>query len=164
MSNKATYKIDALDCKILNELQTNGRLTNLKLAEKINLSPAPTLKRVRKLYSKGVIDGIHAVVSRSYFGYNYRCYVIFTITKYHYTELVSELVKHPRITSIFRLKERQMESKGIRIQCLLESKNFDQFKAQYKQIAQNKDYLLNIEVINIAQTYKTNGSLMLNQQ
>lgn len=55
--------IDHLDVKILTILQAEGKITNLKLAEKINLCPAATLERVRKLELQGFIQSYHAQLS-----------------------------------------------------------------------------------------------------
>ena len=56
-------KLDKIDAKILELLQTNSKITNLELSKKIGLSPAPTLERVKKLESIGVIESYHAKVS-----------------------------------------------------------------------------------------------------
>lgn len=48
--------IDRQDLRILRELQENGRLTNVDLAQRVNLSPSPCLARVRELERSGVID------------------------------------------------------------------------------------------------------------
>ena len=41
--------MDALDKKIIYELQKNGRLSNFDLAEKVGLSPSPCLRRIKNL-------------------------------------------------------------------------------------------------------------------
>jgi Lrp/AsnC family transcriptional regulator, leucine-responsive regulatory protein len=46
---------DAIDVRILAELQEDGSLTNVELAERVGLSPSPCLARVRALEEKGVI-------------------------------------------------------------------------------------------------------------
>ena len=48
--------LDAIDLKILHELQENARLTNAELATRVNLSPSPCLTRVRALESAGIVD------------------------------------------------------------------------------------------------------------
>jgi DNA-binding Lrp family transcriptional regulator len=55
-----TLPIDQLDYKILTILQANGNTTNVQLAEKIGLSPASTLARVKKLEIQGFIKSYHA--------------------------------------------------------------------------------------------------------
>lgn len=47
--------LDAIDLRILSELQENGHLTNVELAERVGLSPSPCLTRVRALEESGVI-------------------------------------------------------------------------------------------------------------
>ena len=47
--------MDKLDKKILQELQKNGAITNLELAEKIGLSPSPCARRVKQLAESGII-------------------------------------------------------------------------------------------------------------
>ncbi len=47
--------LDKIDCKILAELQNNGRISNVDLAAQINLSPTPCLERVRRLERDGYI-------------------------------------------------------------------------------------------------------------
>lgn len=56
-------KLDRIDIKILYELQKNGRITNVELAELVNLSPSPCLMRVKKLQSEGYIDGYSAQIN-----------------------------------------------------------------------------------------------------
>ncbi len=52
--------IDAIDRRILAELQENGRITNVDLASRTGLSPPPCLRRVRRLEEAGFIRGYHA--------------------------------------------------------------------------------------------------------
>ncbi|MGI4747575.1 MAG: Lrp/AsnC family transcriptional regulator [Janthinobacterium lividum] len=55
-------KIDAIDRRILAELQRDGRLTNNDLAVRIGLSPSPCLRRVRALETAGLIKGYTALL------------------------------------------------------------------------------------------------------
>lgn len=59
---------DAIDRRIIAELQANARLTNVDLAEKVGLSPTPCLRRVKRLEDAGVIEGYRAVLSRDEVG------------------------------------------------------------------------------------------------
>lgn len=52
--------LDRTDIKILNVLQKDGRLSNIKLAEMVNLSPTAVLARVQKLTKDGYILGYEA--------------------------------------------------------------------------------------------------------
>lgn len=55
-----TYPLDAIDRRILRVLQADGRISNLKLAEAVHLSPTAVLERVRRLTRDGVILGYRA--------------------------------------------------------------------------------------------------------
>jgi Lrp/AsnC family leucine-responsive transcriptional regulator len=54
--------LDAIDRRILHELQNDGRLTNLELAERIGLSPSPCLRRMKRLEEEGVLSRYVALV------------------------------------------------------------------------------------------------------
>ena len=51
-----TPDIDATDWKILDRLQGDARISNVRLAESVSLSPSPCLARVRELEARGYID------------------------------------------------------------------------------------------------------------
>jgi Lrp/AsnC family transcriptional regulator of ectoine degradation len=55
-------RLDAIDLRILDAIQRDGRITKLALAEKVGLSPTPCWLRLRKLEKAGVISGYHAKV------------------------------------------------------------------------------------------------------
>jgi len=55
-----TADLDRIDLKILNVLQADGRLSNLKLAEAVALSPTAVLARVQRLTREGYILGYEA--------------------------------------------------------------------------------------------------------
>ncbi|WP_030199848.1 Lrp/AsnC family transcriptional regulator [Streptomyces sp. NRRL S-87] len=54
--------MDRIDRHILRELQNDGRLTNLELAQRVGLSASACMRRVRQLEQDGVIQGYRAVV------------------------------------------------------------------------------------------------------
>lgn len=56
----AGCKLDRIDRRILAELQSDARLTNQALSERVALSPSACLARVRRLEQAGVIQGYHA--------------------------------------------------------------------------------------------------------
>ena len=55
--------IDRLDLRILNTLQRDGRISNLKLAESVALSPTAVLARVQRLQRNGYILGYEALLN-----------------------------------------------------------------------------------------------------
>jgi DNA-binding Lrp family transcriptional regulator len=52
--------LDAIDRRILQELQADGRMTNVELARRAGISAPPCLRRVRRLEEAGIIRGYHA--------------------------------------------------------------------------------------------------------
>ncbi|WEJ35329.1 Lrp/AsnC family transcriptional regulator [Devosia sp. SD17-2] len=55
--------LDPVDRRILRELQRNGRMSNVELANAVGLSPSPCLRRVKLLEEKGIIDRYIAVLN-----------------------------------------------------------------------------------------------------
>jgi len=49
-------KLDRIDLKILSEMQRDGTITNLDLADRVGLSPSPCARRVKQLEDSGIID------------------------------------------------------------------------------------------------------------
>jgi Lrp/AsnC family leucine-responsive transcriptional regulator len=58
------HQIDAIDRRILDALQGNGRMTIQDLAEKVGLTTSPCLRRVRALEDQGVIRGYVAIIDQ----------------------------------------------------------------------------------------------------
>jgi Lrp/AsnC family leucine-responsive transcriptional regulator len=60
--------LDPVDCRIIEALQADGRLTNVELAERVGLSPSPCLRRVKRLEHEGYIETYRAVLGRERLG------------------------------------------------------------------------------------------------
>ncbi|MCP4964075.1 MAG: Lrp/AsnC family transcriptional regulator [bacterium] len=63
-----THQLDRTDRAILAALGTNGRISNVALAEKVHLSPSACLRRLRRLEDSGVIDRYAAVIDPAKIG------------------------------------------------------------------------------------------------
>ncbi|MEM9103086.1 MAG: leucine-responsive transcriptional regulator Lrp [Pseudomonadota bacterium] len=63
MSRNHLRAIDRIDRKILDELQRDGRLSNVELARRVGLSPTPCLERVKRLEKSGYIVGYAALLN-----------------------------------------------------------------------------------------------------
>jgi Lrp/AsnC family transcriptional regulator, leucine-responsive regulatory protein len=68
-------ELDAIDRRIVGELQGNARLSNIELAEKVGLSPSPCLRRVKRLEREGYIDGYRASLTRSRIGLGFSVFL-----------------------------------------------------------------------------------------
>ncbi len=62
-------RLDAIDWKILAELQADGRMTNVELARRVGISAPPCLRRVRALEEAGYIRGYRALLDEKRLGY-----------------------------------------------------------------------------------------------
>ncbi len=68
-SNVVSTDLDAIDWKILRELQNDGRITNVELARRVGISAPPSLRRVRALEEAGYIKGYRALLDEKLLGY-----------------------------------------------------------------------------------------------
>jgi DNA-binding Lrp family transcriptional regulator len=57
--------LDAIDLKILRELQENGRISNVELSRRVGISAPPCLRRVKWLEGAGIIRGYRAMLNAS---------------------------------------------------------------------------------------------------
>jgi DNA-binding Lrp family transcriptional regulator len=71
--------IDSTDLKILRILQDEGRISNLDLAKKINMSPPPTLRRVRDLEQGGFIDEYRANINATKLGFDLTVWIFVSL-------------------------------------------------------------------------------------
>ncbi len=67
--------LDPIDCRIVAELQSDGRLSNVDLADKVGLSPSPCLRRVKRLEQEGYIAGYRAALRRDRVGLRFSVFV-----------------------------------------------------------------------------------------
>ena len=74
-------QLDRIDLKILRVLQGNGRISNIDLSRRINLSPAPCLARVRRLEKAGYITGYKAELNPELLGLSLLAYVEITLDR-----------------------------------------------------------------------------------
>ncbi|MBL3654990.1 Lrp/AsnC family transcriptional regulator [Fulvivirga sediminis] len=94
---KDKVKLDRIDLKILKILQANAKITNAQLAQEIGLSPAPTLERVKKLETSGVIKSYHAKLNTQKVGLGVSTFVMVTLKGHNkdnieiFTESISEI-------------------------------------------------------------------------
>ncbi len=69
-------KLDDIDRKILAELQSDGRMTNVELAKRVGISAPPCLRRVRTLEESGFIRGYHADVDSRALGFEVQVFAM----------------------------------------------------------------------------------------
>jgi len=99
-------KLDAIDRKILELLQRNSNITNAQLAQEVGLSPAPTLERVKKLETAGIIKSYHAVVDTASVGLGVSTFVMASLkghNKENITKFISAISAIPEIVECHHL-------------------------------------------------------------
>ncbi len=73
-------RLDAIDLKILKELQDDGRITNVELARRVGISAPPCLRRVRALEEAGFIKGYRALLDEKMLGYEVTVFAMVHLT------------------------------------------------------------------------------------
>ncbi|MEL6545139.1 MAG: Lrp/AsnC family transcriptional regulator [Myxococcota bacterium] len=79
-------QIDEIDERILRELERDGRLSNVRLAEAVSLSPSACLRRVQQLERSGVITGYRAQVAPRARGVSMTAYVLVGLSRHTQSE------------------------------------------------------------------------------
>jgi len=74
-------ELDATERQILRLLQTDGRMSNVTLAEQIGLSESPCFRRVKRLEEAGLIRGYSAIVDQRLLGLSVTAFVLVTMEK-----------------------------------------------------------------------------------
>lgn len=90
-----TIDFDRIDMRLLEILQSQGRISNLELAEAINLSPAQTLRRHRRLEEMGVIKRYETRLDAQMLGFGVVAFIQVTMERGH----VRDLSKFKRMIS-----------------------------------------------------------------
>lgn len=73
--------LDRIDMTILKTLQVDGRITNVELAQKVNLSASPCLDRVKRLEAEGYIKRYGAFLDASKLGFGMTAFVQVTLDR-----------------------------------------------------------------------------------
>ncbi|TDD12027.1 Lrp/AsnC family transcriptional regulator [Nonomuraea diastatica] len=98
--------MDRIDRRILQELQSDGRLSNTELADRVGLTPSPCLRRVRHLEETGVIRGYRALLDGGAVGSGFQAFVT-VVMRYEDQETVAEFERQvagmPEVVEAHRL-------------------------------------------------------------
>ncbi|MEM5275514.1 winged helix-turn-helix transcriptional regulator [Cupriavidus taiwanensis] len=84
----APIKLDRLDLRILAQLQRNGRMTNVDLADSVGLSASPCLIRVKRLEQAGYIGGYSADIRLEKLGDILTVFTEVTLEDHHREDFV----------------------------------------------------------------------------
>lgn len=88
--------LDAIDWKILKELQDEGRITNVELSRRVGISAPPCLRRVKRLEDAGIIKGYRALLNTPMLGMDVVAFCLIGLHHQSETELktFADLTRH----------------------------------------------------------------------
>ena len=97
-------KLDNTDLRILDQLQSDGSLSNVELARRVNLSPSPCLARVKALESSGVIQRYVALASAAALGLGLTVFISISLkaqSKATLAEFEAHIARHNEIMECY---------------------------------------------------------------
>ncbi|EKU55898.1 Lrp/AsnC ligand binding domain-containing protein [Acinetobacter courvalinii] len=129
--NGPIYTLDRTDLKILDILQTDGRISNSKLAELVNLSPTAVMARVQKLTKDEFILGYEAKLNPNKLNANFLVFVEVLLDKttpHVLDDFIDAVTQYPEIV------ECHMVSGGFDFLIKLRSAGMEEFRRIAGQI------------------------------
>lgn len=94
--------LDKIDRQILALLRENARISNLELAETVNLSPTPCARRVKQLEDAGIITGYSVTTDPRKLGYQLSVYIAISMDKHtaeRFSNFEKKLREFPEVVS-----------------------------------------------------------------
>jgi DNA-binding Lrp family transcriptional regulator len=98
--------LDRTDDAIVAALQNNGRLSNKELAARVGLAPSSCLQRVRRLFERGVVRGVHADVDPRALGIGMQALIALRLRRHSRASalgLKRHLLTRPEVVTVFNL-------------------------------------------------------------
>ncbi|MGK0273479.1 MAG: Lrp/AsnC family leucine-responsive transcriptional regulator [Cocleimonas sp.] len=92
--------MDKFDSQILGLIQKNGRLSNKDIADSIQLSAAPCLRRIKQLENDGIIEGYKAKLNAKKLGFKLLAFVHVTLEKHspeHFDAFAKEIIHYKEV-------------------------------------------------------------------
>ena len=100
-------ELDGIDRRILTELQEDGRMTNVELARRADISAPPCLRRLRRLEESGVIRGYHADTDPAKLGWPIEFFAIVGLESQKETVLTAfehQVAKWPEVRACHMIR------------------------------------------------------------
>lgn len=129
--------LDSIDLSILENIQKNGRITNVELASITGISAPPCLRRLKSLEKNGIITGYHADIDPEYMGYGFKGMSVITLSSQNIkdvTTFINNISKLKNVRSCFSTPGEQEFVLTIIAQNLQE---YDRFLENYIQSDRN---------------------------
>jgi len=119
-------KLDAIDRKILSNLQTDGRMSNVDLAGNVGISAPPCLRRVRGLEESGVIASYHAKIDPVSMGYNVTVFALVKLKSQAEEDLQAF---EQRCCDLDMIRECHMLAGDVDFMLKIVARNWDDYQA-----------------------------------
>ena len=97
-----SISLDRTDRRILEQMQRNGRISNLELAEAVGLSPTPCSRRVKRLQDEGLIRGHVTLLDQSMLGLKLTAYIGISMDRHtpeRFEAFEQEVRSYPEVMS-----------------------------------------------------------------
>lgn len=94
--------LDEIDKKLLSILQTNAKISNLELAEKVNLSATPCARRVKRFEDQGLILGTTTLLDQEKLGLKLTAYIAVSMerhTQRQFEQFEAQVTQFPEVVS-----------------------------------------------------------------
>jgi Lrp/AsnC family leucine-responsive transcriptional regulator len=93
-------KLDRIDLRILDIMQSDGRISNLELSEAVGLSPTPCSRRVKRLQDSGLIDGHVTLLNQSRLGLKLTAYIGISMDRHtpeRFEAFEQQVIEYPEV-------------------------------------------------------------------
>ena len=93
-------KLDRIDRRILDIMQSDGRISNLELSEAVGLSPTPCSRRVKRLQDSGLIDGHVTLLNQSRLGLKLTAYIGISMDRHtpeRFEAFEQQVIEYPEV-------------------------------------------------------------------
>ncbi len=118
-------KLDKIDRRILSDLQSNGRITNVELSKNSGISAPPCLRRVRALEESGFIKGYYARLDAQSLGYGLSVFAMIKLV----SQAESDLKKFEEACqSLEQVRECHMLSGEVDFLLRIVAKDWDSYQ------------------------------------
>ncbi|WP_305856891.1 Lrp/AsnC family transcriptional regulator [Balneatrix alpica] len=100
MPSSKISKLNRQDQRILALLQQQGRISNQELAEQVQLSPSPCLRRVKRLEDEGIIEGYRALLNAKKLGLSLMAFIQISMDRHtpeRFEAFESRIAQYPEV-------------------------------------------------------------------
>jgi len=123
--------MDRYNDRILSILESEGRISNVELADRVGLSPSACLRRVQELERQGVITGYRAVVDREQLGIGFLAYVTIGLNEH---SKAAQLAFEGAITEAPEVRECHNVTGGVEYLLRIETRDLAAYKTLHTDV------------------------------